>query len=156
MNLVLFCLALLFSQDDVPYKATEDFEIKLNFEFKDRVRADVNRVELNQTAKEYERTHASGPLPYLYLNLRMLKLYPEEVKMRVVKNEDKVVFNKKFDLSTLVKLDLGFTDDIKDRVSAYEYTILFMKDNKEPASKIVIYFHEDGTYLVNGQVRGKL
>jgi hypothetical protein len=156
MYSLLFCIALLFSPEEVPYKATEDFEIKLQFEFKERVRPDASRVDLNQTAKDYERSHGSGPLPYLYLNVRLLKLYPEEVKMRVVKNGDKVVLNKKFDLSTLVKLDLGFTDDIKDRVSAYEYTILFLNENKEPASRIVIYFHEDGTYLVNGQVRGKL
>jgi len=156
MTSLLFCIALLFSQDQVPYKANEDFEIKLNFEFKERVRTEANRVDLNQSAREYERSRGSGPLPYLYLNVRILKLYPEELKMRVVKNGDKVVYNKKFDLSTLVKLDLGFTDDIKDRVSAYEYTILFVNEKKEPTSKIVIYFHEDGTYLVNGQVRGKL
>ncbi|MEJ7645575.1 MAG: hypothetical protein WKF87_13355 [Chryseolinea sp.] len=156
MNLLLFCLALLLAQDEIPFKANEDFEVKLNFEFKERTRPDPSRVELGQTAKEYERSHASGPLPYLYLNLRVLKQYPEEIRMRVVKNGEKIVLNKKFDLSTVVKLDLGFTDDIKDRVSAYEYTILFLKENKQPVSKVVVYFHEDGTYLVNGQVRGKL
>ncbi len=156
MSLVWFCFVLRFWQEEVPYKANEDFEVKLNFEFKDRGWTDVSRMGLNPTSKESERSRGSGPLPYLYLNFRVLKQYPGELKMRVVKNGDKIVLSKKFDLSTRVKLDLGFTDDIKDRVSAYEYTILFLDESKKPGSKVVIYFHEDGTYLVNGQVRGKL
>ena len=58
--------------------------------------------------------------------------------------------------STVLKLDLGFTDDIKDRVGAYEYTVFFLNEDKDQVSKIVIYFEKDGTYLVNGETRGKI
>jgi len=157
MKFACLALVLIFTQDQVPpYKLNDEFEIKLNFEFKERTRPDPNKVELDQTRKEYERSRGSGPLPYLYLNLRILKLVPEEVRVRIIENGSKVVLNKKFDINTVLKLDLGFTDDIKDRVSAYEYTVLFLNNSKEPLSKVVVYFHEDGTYLVNGQVRGKL
>lgn len=134
----------------------EEFEIKLNFEFKDRPQRDPNKIELDQTRKEYERTRPSGPLPYLYLNLKVLKQSPEEVRIRIIENGNKTVLNKKFDMNTVLKLDMGFTDDIKDRVSAYEYTVYYLTQDKNPVSKVVIYFEEDGTYLVNGQKRGKL
>jgi hypothetical protein len=55
-----------------------------------------------------------------------------------------------------VKLELGFTDDIKDHVGPYEFTILLLDDGKQPVSRVVIYFKSDGTYLVNGQMRGKI
>jgi hypothetical protein len=74
----------------------------------------------------------------------------------VTENGGKNVFNKKFDPSTIIKLELGFTDDIKDRVGAYEYTVVFLDEDKDPVSRIVIYFEKDGTYLVNGQNRGKI
>ncbi len=55
-----------------------------------------------------------------------------------------------------VKLDLGYTDDIKDRVSAYEYVAYFLSDDKKPLSRVVLFFDKDGTYYVNGEKRGRL
>jgi hypothetical protein len=156
MNMLLIVLASVLSQDTVPYKAMDEFELKLDFVFKDRQRADPNRVDLDQSRKEYERSHGSGPLPYLFLDFRVLKQQPTELRVRVIENNDKLVHNKKVDIKTVLKLELGFTDDIKDRVGAYEYTILLLDDDKKPVSRIVVYFEKDGTYLVNGQVRGKI
>jgi hypothetical protein len=56
----------------------------------------------------------------------------------------------------LIKLDMGFTDDIKDQVAANQYIILFLSKDKTPLSKIEILFQRDGTYLVNGEKRGKV
>ena len=156
MKLTWLLYALIFLQDETPFKPMEEFEIKLNFEFKDRPARDPNKIELDQTRKEAERSRGSGPLPYLFLNLKVLKQSPEEVRIRVLENGARTVLNKKFDMNTVLKLDMGFTDDIKDRVSAYEYTVYYLTDDKDPVSKVVIYFEEDGTYLVNGQKRGKL
>ena len=86
----------------------------------------------------------------------VLKPAPEEVRIRVIENGSKTVFNKKFDMNTVLKLDMGYTDDIKDRVSAYEYTVYYLTADKKPLSKIVIQFDEDGTYFVNGEKRGKI
>jgi len=140
----------------VPFKPTDEFEIKLKFEFKDRPRSSANRVYTYQDPNAHERSHSVGPLPYLYLNLKVLKQRTEEVRIRILQNGDKQVFNKKFDMNTVLALDLGFTDDIKDRVGPYEYNIFFLTQDKDPVSKVIIYFDEDGTYRVNGQVRGKL
>ena len=156
-SLILIIFGLLSFQEDLPYKPFDEFELKLDFEFKDRgAGRDPNKIEMNQTLKEREKTRGSGLLPYLYLNLKVLKQAPNEVRVKVIENRSKSVFNKKFDASTVLKLDLGFTDDIKDRVGAYEYTVIFLDEDKEHVSKIVIYFEKDGTYMVNGEKRGKI
>jgi hypothetical protein len=156
--LFLIFLGLVSIQEDPPFKPSDEFEIKLNFEFKDRgAGRDPNKIEMNQTLKEREKSRASGLLPYLYLNLKVLKQGENEVRVKIIENSSKnVMNNKKFDTATILKLDLGFTDDIKDRVGAYEYTVFFLNGDKDPVSKIVIYFEKDGTYLVNGEKRGKL
>jgi hypothetical protein len=155
--LILIILGLLSFQEDLPYKPSDEFDLKLNFEFKDRgAGRDPNKIEMNQTLKEQEKTRGSGLLPYLYLNLKIVKQAPNEVRVKVIENSSKNVYNKKFDASTVLKLDLGFTDDIKDRVGAYEYTVIFLNEDKDQVSKIVIYFEQDGTYLVNGETRGKI
>jgi hypothetical protein len=156
MNLLLIFFASLVWQDPVPYKPNDEFELKLNFEFKERHRGDPNKVELDQTKKEYERSLGTGPLPYLFLDFRALKLQANEVRIRVTENNKEVVFNKKADSNTIVKLELGFTDDIKDHVGPYEFTIHLLDNEKKPVSRVVIYFQTDGTYLVNGQMRGKI
>ena len=154
-SLVLFVAILI--QDQIPYKPTEEFDLKMNFEFKDRAAGrNPNKIDMDLSPKEYEKKHQAGVLPYLYLNLRVVTQQSNEIRIKVTENGGKNVYNKKFDPSTIIKLDLGFTDDIKDRVGAYEYTVVFLNEDKDPVSRIVIYFEKDGTYLVNGQNRGKI
>jgi hypothetical protein len=156
-SLVLIIFGLFSLQEEPPFKPTDEFEIKLNFEFKDRgAGRDPNKIEMDQTLREYEKKRGSGLLPYLYLNLRVLKQASNEVRVKVIENSSQTVLSKKFDPETVLKLDLGFTDDIKDRVGAYEYAVYFLNDDKQSVSKIVIYFEKDGTYLVNGEKRGKI
>ena len=129
----------------------------MDFEFKDRgAQRNPNKIDMDMTLKEYEKTKGSGLLPYLYLNLKVLKQQSNEIRLKVIENGTNHVLSKKVDPSTILKLDLGFTDDIKDRVGAYEYTVVFLNEDKDPVSRIVIYFEKDGTYLVNGQNRGKI
>ena len=90
------------------------------------------------------------------LNVKVLKPAPEEVRIRVVENGTRIALNKKFDMNTVLILDIGYTDDIKDRVKAYEYTVYYLTADKKPVSKVVIYFDEDGTYFVNNEKRGKI
>jgi hypothetical protein len=156
MKLICLFWVLIFIQDETPLKPIDEFEVKLNFEFKDRLRTDPNKIDIDQTRREYEKSRRSGPLPYLLVNVKVLKQAPEVERIRIVQNGRNSTINKKFDMNTVLTLDLGFTDDIKDRVSPYEYTIYFLTKDKDPVNKVIIYFEEDGTYIVNGQVRGKI
>ena len=155
--LTLVLLISFFIQDPIPYKPSEEFDLKLNFEFKDRnAGRNPNKIDMDLSPKEYQKKTSAGVLPYLHLNLRVLTQQPNEIRIKVIENGNKNVLAKKLDTSTVLKLELGFTDDIKDRVGAYEYTVVFLNEDKDPVSRIVIYFEKDGTYLVNGQNRGKI
>ena len=156
MTLKALMCVLLLAQVTVPYKPNEEFEVKFNFEFKERPRENANKVMLDATQKEFDRSRGSGPLPYLFLNFRVLVQDEGEARVRVFENGKRSIQAKKFDTNTVLKLDLGFTDDIKDRIGPYEYEIVLLSDDKDAISRVVIFFEEDGTYLVNGEVRGKI
>jgi hypothetical protein len=144
-------ISLVLFQDQVPYKSNDEFDLKLDLQFKQRPRSET-KVEFDR------RTLPAGGMnaPYLYLNLKVLKVVPEEVRIKVLKNNAETLLARKFDPDLVVKLDLGFTDDIKDRVTAYQYLITFLSKEKSVLSKIEIFFETDGTYLVNGEKRGKI
>jgi hypothetical protein len=139
-------------QDTIPYKANDEFELKLDLQFKKRPPPDLNKVDL-----EKRTLPASGMnAPYLYIDLRVIKPVTEEYRVKVIKNERDLLLSKKFDPSTVIKLDMGFTDDIKDHISPHHYMITFFSKEKNPLSRIEIFFEKDGTYIVNGEKRGKI
>lgn len=153
MKLIAVVLVSLFIfQDPIPFKPTDEFELKLDLQFKPRPKADVNTIEL-----DHRTLPTSGmKAPYLYINLRVLKPVAEEVRVKVLTGTADVLLARKFDPKLVIKLDLGFTDDIKDRASPHQFVITFISKNKDPLSRIEIFFEEDGTYLVNGEKRGKI
>ncbi len=113
---------------------------------------DTNTIDLE---RHPQPSNGGMPAPYLHINLRILKIIPEEVRVKVTKSPNETLLFKKFDPNVVIKLDLGFTDDIKDRVSSHQYIVTYLSKEKMPLSKIEIFFEEDGTYLVNGEKRGK-
>jgi hypothetical protein len=153
MKIVCICiLSLMLWQDTIPYKANDEFELKLDLQFKKRPPPDLNKVDL-----EKRTLPASGMnAPYLYIDLRVIKPVTEEYRVKVIKNERDLLLSKKFDPSTVIKLDMGFTDDIKDHISPHHYMITFFSKEKNPLSRIEIFFEKDGTYIVNGEKRGKI
>ncbi len=153
MNIVSLCLlSIFFFQDPVPYKANEEFELKLDMQFKKRPAPDLNRVDLDKRTLPTAGMNA----PYLNIDLKVLKPVQEEFRVKVVKNNSDVLMSRKFDPSVVIRLDLGFIDDIKDHISPYQYTITFFSKEKDPMSRIEIFFEKDGTYIVNGEKRGKI
>jgi len=145
-------VAIFLFQDETPYKSNDEFELKLDLQFKQRPKDDYNKIEMDRRTLPTSGMNA----PYLYLNLKVLKAVPEEVRVKVVKNSSEPLLSRKFDPNVVLKLDLGFTDDIKDRVEAHQYVVTFLSKNKDELSRIEIFFEKDGTFLVNGEKRGKI
>ncbi|MBK7650493.1 MAG: hypothetical protein IPJ20_06715 [Flammeovirgaceae bacterium] len=54
-----------------------------------------------------------------------------------------------------IKIDWGFSEDIKDGMVTPEYTVLFINKDKKNVSRIYMLIQEDGTFLVNDEKRGK-
>jgi hypothetical protein len=153
--LACICLGAMLFLQDIPYKTSNEFEIRLDYQFKNREAADRNRIELNETRAEHERRTSTAVLPYLVLHVKLLKLSEEEVKIKITDNFGKTVGTKKITTGTVIPLDVGFTDDVKDRVSAHQYNMTLISPDKKFTSRIVVHIEEDGTFIVNGERRGK-
>ncbi len=155
----LLFLLLLFTPpfQEVPLKPVEEFQIDLDYTFKQRYIADRNTtVHLEETRGEYERRTSTTPLPYLVINIKFLKLGEKEARVRVVDNNDHRIYNnRRVDEGEVISLDLGFTDDVKDRISAYEYTVYLLTAKKHETSRITLVIDEEGNFFVNGEKRGR-
>lgn len=145
----------VFIQPEVPLKADEEFECKLNLSFKSRDSAgqpDVNYVE---TISERDKRLSGSPLPYLKLKLKFLVLKPEEVRMQALA-AGSLLRGKKIEVGEEIDLDLGFTSDIKDGIIPKEYVVLLLSKDRKSVSQITISFTKEGDYLVNGVKRGRI
>jgi hypothetical protein len=150
--LYAFLIFLTFSEE-VPFKAKEAFEVNLGFEFKSRVHD--NTVVYSQ-ATRVTSNNSSGPLPYLKMDLKVLALSPEEIRVRVVDDKKNVIMSKKVVAGDVIKLDLGFTDDIKDGISSRDYIFYFMSQDKKPLTRVHVHFQNDGAFYINEEPRGKV
>ena len=136
-------------------KPKEEFELKLQYEFKQRDQSNNNSVKFNETVGEHERRTNSSMLPFVGFNLKLLKYVPEEVRVKITDNTGKTALSKKIKQDDVISLTLGFTDDMKDRVTPHEYTIRFLDDDKKELSRIVNRIDADGSFIVNDEKRGK-
>jgi hypothetical protein len=143
---------------EVPLKPNEEFEIKLDYSFRQRSTASGGanyKVDFSESKAEHDRNNSSSLLPFLNLNIKMIKLSDQEVRLKGVTPLGKTIFNKKVVAGDVVNMELGFTDDLKDRVTPHEYNLLLISPDKKEVSRIHLLVQEDGTFLINGQMRGK-
>ncbi|KAH0533960.1 hypothetical protein FGG08_007428 [Glutinoglossum americanum] len=141
---------------ETPYKPSEEFQIQVDFQFKQRNNTSANTVEFVETDVQRAKNQSStGLRPYLILNLKFLKLSDQEVKVKAVNNVHHVLFNKKIKLEDTYKIDMGFTDDVKGRVTPHEVNIVLSSNDKKETSRIRLFIKDDGTFVVNGEARGK-
>ncbi len=146
---------LLVQAQEIPFKPDPEFELRISMNFKTRPPADVNKIKVDETFGEREKRTSTTPLPYVVLFLTVIKAGEGETRLSVSKG-GKPFMSRKIEPGKEVKLDIGFTDDIKDRTTDYEYVVTFLSDKKQPISRIVIYFSEGGDYQVNGVKRGRI
>lgn len=154
MKGLIFIFAVVLFQE-VPLKSTEEFAVKLDYQFRPRPSGDHNTVRLGESVKEYQHRAGGGVLPYLILDITLHKLVEPKMRMRTTTNIDDRASTKKVEPGDIVRLDMGFTVDMIDRVSAHEYILTFLDASREPVEKIVISVDEDGSFFVNGEKRGK-
>ena len=155
---MIFAFILLFflpAQEEAPFKPKEDFEVRFDLSFKQRVSND-KAVYVQETRAEYEKRHPVTPLPFLKFTVKINRVQPEEAKVKVVRDDKTTLQTRKIEQNMEVKFEAGFTDDIKDRVSGYKHVIQFLSAQKEVLSRIVIEFDKEGHYFVNGEKRGKV
>lgn len=152
MNCSIFLLVLALFQE-VSFKPSSEFDIKINYEFKSRPAQDGNTIQLGVN-RNVQQT-SSGVLPYLELYVHFHTLPEEKTRMLISTNLDRRGTTKRVSIDSPYVLDLGFTVDMVDRVRAHEYTLTFLDTNKKPVDRILISIDEDGSFFVNGEKRGQ-
>lgn len=147
----LLAFVLVAFQDDIPFKPSEEFELRMNYDLRTRPLPEGHKIDFENDQK------GVGPLPFLGLTLKLLKIQPGEERIRIMNNYRDIVLNRKVRPDLELTFDMGFTADMKDRVKAHEYTIYFQsQQGRDNLSRILIQVAEDGTFLVNNEVRGRL
>ncbi len=107
-NLISSLILCFLYQDQVPYKPSEEFEIKIDYIFKERPSADRQTINFDQTDKEKKQIDAVGDMPYLRIELKVLTISESETRVRVINSDGNLVYNKKAAPGMLIKLDWGY------------------------------------------------
>jgi hypothetical protein len=154
-NLIFSSILCWFYQEQVPYKPAETFEIKIDYIFKERLPIDQQKVVYDQSREAQVRKTADGPMPYLLIELKILSVADNEARVRVLNNSGSLVFNRKATSGMVIKLDWGYTEDIKDKLTAHQFTVYFNDEKKKSVSTILLTILDDGVFMVNEEKRGK-
>ncbi len=149
----LFLSILFLWQSDVPFRSKEDYQVELKYEFRQRPAKDANTVTLDPNGVQDRKQ--PGPLPYLVVHIKILNRKAEEVRFKCENNFGSAIFNKKADKTLDFDIDMGYVDDLKDRVNAYGYTVYAVNDARQLLNKIELIVQDDGSFMVNGDRRGK-
>lgn len=151
--LMCLCLSGLF-QDAVPYKPKDEYQLDIKFDLRQKPLADRSTINFDETIADQNK-HSSAMLPYLIVNVKFLKFKPEEVRVKAFKSDGTLLINKKAKEGLLLEIDLGYTDDVKDHVTANEYRIFTYSEEKKELFLIHMKVENDGTFKVNGEANGK-
>jgi hypothetical protein len=153
MILYLVSFLLLWQTTEIPFRAKDDYHVELKYNLKQRPAKDHNAVTFENQRVEDRKN--PGPLPYLIVNVKILNPKVDEIRFKCENNFGRAIFNKKAEKSLSYEIDMGYIDDLKDRVTPYSYTLYALTDKKESINKIELLVMEDGTFMVNGEKRGK-
>ncbi|MFN5170722.1 MAG: hypothetical protein ACK5DD_13955 [Cyclobacteriaceae bacterium] len=155
MFLFLALFWLFLPQQTVPTKPGEEYDLKIQYEFRQRPAPPVNQVRVDETMAERDKRFNNSPLPFLILELNVIKLAPNEVRIKAIRGTRESFLNRKVKPGDQIKLEIGFVDDLKDRTIEFEYEIVFLNEKKDPLSRIHLFVEEDGTFKINNEIRGK-
>ena len=139
-------------QSDILNKPSEEFEVKIDYSFKERPQEESKPA---YEAVEKRNRKPGGPLPYLLVTVTVLAVSDQETRLKAVDSNGKTVANRRATKNTKIEIKWGFSEDIKDRIVPHAHTVLFLDDRKKPISQIYMLVEEDGTFYVNGEKRGK-
>ncbi|MEM7107075.1 MAG: hypothetical protein AAF519_02530 [Bacteroidota bacterium] len=140
------------SQDKVPYEPKENFGFELDYTFKTRSAPSIDKVSF----VESNAPRGSQVLPYLKIKFDFSDFEIRYYRLKVYNNVGIVIKNRKIKRPVSYTLDMGFSDDLKDRVTSHKYSIYFYEKSKQPISKIDIEVAENGDLFLNGEFHGRI
>lgn len=147
--MVLFSILFALTFQEIPFKPDSEFEIRLDYSFRQKPARDDVTVSFEPISSS-----SGGQLPFLILHLDVKEANGAS-RIKVTSNKSSSIYNRKFKPGADYEIEVGFTDDAKDKVTANEYTIWFLDDNKQVLNRIFIEIKEEGDFFINGVKRGK-
>jgi hypothetical protein len=150
MTAILFFVLVQYLQyPGVPYRNKDDFHVELKYDLRARSAASAGTLEF-----EADRPK-TGMLPYLIVSVKIMNVTAEEHRFRCEDNQGHTHFNRKLPKETIFLIDMGYIDDIKDQLAPNTYELFAMSAEKQALNRIHLRIEKDGTFLVNGEKRGK-
>jgi hypothetical protein len=145
-----FIYSTTFAQEVLPFKPNEEFEAKIDLTFKKREADDINTFRFEEPSGRKKTTDT--PIAFLVINFKVLKVN-SEVRVKIIRGlEEKT---NKIKIGTLIKLELGFIEDVKSNEKPTKVMLHFINDQKKEVSQVTFEVTTDGIFLVNGEKRGK-
>ena len=152
---LFFFLALIvlvnqesFSQSEVQNKARDEFEIKIDLSFKERPSRDPNSFNFADTPLR----PSNGSIAYLTILFVLIKSN-DESKIRIIQGHKGTI--DKIKLNEVKKIEMGFIEDLKSEAVPNQLILFLLNSKKVKISKIILLVEADGTFMVNGEKRGR-
>jgi hypothetical protein len=149
IGLVLMGLVSL-AQVDLPFKPSDEFEAKIDLTFRERKGDDANTFRYGDDTDK--KKTVGRPIAFLAINFKMLKANGA-IKVRTIQGSQGKA--QKIKENEVMHLEMGFLEDLKSSAVPNELILHFLNDQKKEISKVVLMVEGDGTFLVNGEKRGK-
>lgn len=154
---LLFLLLFLFvfagqAQEDIPYETKDNFGFELDYTFRTRPPPDNEKVSFVESTSR----GGSQVLPYLKVKFDFPSFDTKYFKYKVENHLGVVIKSRKLKSQDFYILDMGFSDDVKDRITSHKYTIYFYNKAKKALAKIDIEVAENGDLFLNGEFHGRI
>jgi hypothetical protein len=151
-QLILFNFCSVFINDDkVPFLEMDNFQFELIYTLKNKPQPE-NKNYYNGNVSIVK----TETLPHVRIKILLDSIPISYVRYRIFTNTDNQLRSRKIRGIEEIDLDIGFTVDIKERIVAHSYTIIFYDNKKNSVSEIVINFSEGGEFFMNDQLMGKI
>ncbi len=135
---------LIWSQQ-LPFKASAEYEAKVDLSFKHKPGQDVDTFRYTD-----EKKRPDGPVAYLVIHFKLL-VSNKELKLRIIQGATSKL--EKIKTGEVNKIEMGFVDDLKEGGTPLQ--LLLLDDKKKAISQILISIDKDGTFLINGEKQGQ-
>lgn len=155
MKLLLLIMAAIGSliQADVPFKNSDEFQVKVDLKFKQRPPSHGANTYSN-SGERLDQTRVDLA-SFLAIDISQLKILEGEAKISVIDSKGKSLLKKKTAPVPELHVEMGFVDDLKKSEAANEVIFYFLSSDKKELRKIVCTIKPDGDFLVNGKWHGK-
>ena len=153
MKVFLILLICCGFQTEVPFKPSDEFQVNIDLSFKIKNSA-YSPTTFSGSGERLDKP-SSTTLPFLTVIVKQLKIQSDESKIVAVDSNGKSMWKKKALPNLEIHFQMGFVDDLKNKISPNEVTLYFLSSEKKELRKIVFSVSANGVFEVNGKWHGQ-